>query len=94
MTSSLCFPESVYKTCQRQPTELKFGKLIIHSKFHKICEFENHVRRNDVMMMSLPKTMDVQWGNADFNKTKQIIYHPKDIDERYPKMHFLLNLSH
>ena len=27
-------------------------------KFHKICKFENHVTRNDVMMMSLPKTME------------------------------------
>ena len=57
MTSSLCFSESVYKTCQKQPTELKLGKLIVHSKFHKIYKFENHVTRNDIIMMSLPKTM-------------------------------------
>ena len=56
--SSLCFSESVHETCQRQPTELKLGKLIVHSKFHKICKFENHVTRNDVIMMSLPKTME------------------------------------
>ena len=85
MTSSLCFYESVYETCQRQPTELKLGKLILHSKFHKICKFENHVTRNDVIMTSLPKTME---------KSKQIIYHSKGIDESYPKMYFLLNLSH
>ena len=90
MTSSLCFSESVYKTCQRQPTELKLSKLIAHSKFHKICKFENHVTRNDVIMTSLPK----QWKNADLRETKQIIYHSKDIDESYPKMYFLLNLSH
>ena len=57
MTSSLCFTESVYKTCQRQSTELKLGKLIVHSKFHKIRKFENHVTRNDVIMTSLSKTM-------------------------------------
>ena len=57
MTSSLCCCESVYKTCQRQPTELKLGKLIVHSMFHKIRKFENHVTRNDVIMTLLPKTM-------------------------------------
>ena len=45
--------------------------------------------RNDVIMTSLPKTME----NADFRETKQIIYHSKGIDESYPKMYFLLNLS-
>ena len=30
----------------------------------------------------------------DLRKTKQIIYHSKGIDESYPKMYFLLNLSH
>ena len=63
-----CFSESVYKTCHRRPTELKLGKLIVHSKFHKICKFENHVTRNDVIMTSLPK----QWKNADLRETKQI----------------------
>ena len=58
MTSLLCFYESVYKTCQGQPTELKLGKLIAHSKFHKIWKFENHVTRNDIIMTSLPKTME------------------------------------
>ena len=58
MTSSFCFSESVHKTCQRQPTELKLGKLIVHSKFHKVGKFENYVTRNDVIMMSLPKTME------------------------------------
>ena len=58
MTSSLCFSESVYKTCQRQPTEFKLGKLIRHLKFQKICKFENHVSRDDVIMTSLPKTME------------------------------------
>ena len=52
------FSEFVYKTCQRQPTELKLGKLISLSKFHKIWKFENHVTRNDVIMTSLPKTME------------------------------------
>ena len=40
-------------------------------------------------MTSLPKTIE----NADLRETKQIIYHSKGIDESYPKMHFLLNLS-
>ena len=32
--------------------------------------------------------------NADLLETKKIIYHSKSIDESYPKMYFLLNLSH
>ena len=56
--SSLCFSESVFKTCERQPTEVKLGMLIVHSKLHKICKFENHVTRNDVIMTSLPKAME------------------------------------
>ena len=90
MTSSLCFYKSVYKACQQQPTELKLGKLIVHSKFHKLRKFGNHVTRNDVIMTSLQKTME----NADLRETKQFIYHSKGIDESYPKMYFLLNLSH
>ena len=39
--------------------------------------------------MSLPKTI----GNADLRETKQIFYQSKGIDESYPKMYFLLNLS-
>ena len=41
-------------------------------------------------MTLLPK----QWQNSDLRETKQIIYHSKGIDESYPKMYFLLNLSH
>ena len=26
--------------------------------FYKICKFENHIRKNDVIMMSLPKTIE------------------------------------
>ena len=33
-------------------------------------------------------------GNPDLRETKQIIYQSKGIDESYPKMYFLLNLSH
>ena len=54
----IVFSGSVYKTCQWQPTELKLGSLIARSKFHKICNFENHVTRNEVIMTSLPKTME------------------------------------
>ena len=35
-----------------------------------------------------------QWQNSDLRETKQIIYHSKSIDKSYPKMYFLLNLSH
>ena len=63
-------------------TELKLGKLIVHSKIHKICKFENHVTRNDVIMTSLPKTME----KCGPPQTKQIIYHSKGIDESYQKM--------
>ena len=35
-----------------------------------------------------------QWENVDLRETKQIIYQSKGIDESYPKMYFLLNLSH
>ena len=69
MTSSLCFFESVNKTCQQQPTELKLGSFIVHSKVHKTFKFENHVTRNDVIMTSLPK----QWENTDLRETEQII---------------------
>ena len=88
--SSLCFYESVYKICQQQPTELKLSKLIVQSKFHKIYKFENHVTRNDVIMTSLPKTME----NADLRETKQTVHYSKGIDESYPKLYFLFNLSH
>ena len=51
------FFKSLYKTWPRQSTELKLCRLIAFGKFHKISKFENHVTRNDVIMMSLPKTM-------------------------------------
>ena len=93
MTSSLCFSESIYKTCQRQPTELKLGKLILHSKFHRIRKFENHGTRNDVIMTSLPK----QWKTMrkcgpPRNQTNYISF--ERYDESYPNMYFSLNLSH
>ena len=50
--------------------------------------------RNDVIMIALPKTMEKQLRYADLRETKQIIYQTKGIDESYPKMYFLLNLSH
>ena len=36
-------------------------------------------------MMSLPKTMEKQWGNADLRETKEIIYQSNGTDEGYPK---------
>ena len=41
--------------------------------------------RNDVIMMSLPKTME-QWENADLGETKQNVYRSKGFDESYSKM--------
>ena len=38
-----------------QPETLQADSLF---KVPKICKFENHVTRNDVIMMSLPKTME------------------------------------
>ena len=35
-----------------------------------------------------------QWQNLDLRETKQIIYYLKGIDKSYPKIYFLLNLSH
>ena len=90
MTSSLCFYEPVYKTCQEQPTELKFGKLTAHSKFHKIQKFENHVTRNDVIMTSLPKTMEKCGPRR--NQTNDIIQ--KVLMRAIQKCTFLLNVSH
>ena len=51
---------------------LKLCRLIVYSKFHKICKFEHHVTRNDVIMMSLPKQWK-QWENVDLRGTKKYI---------------------
>ena len=45
--------------------------------------------RNDVIMMSLPKTME----SADVREISQTIYHSKGPDESYPKMQVLSNSS-
>ena len=34
-----------------------------------------------------------QWKNADVREISQIIYHSEDLDESYPKMQVLSNLS-
>ena len=68
------FSQSVYKTCQKQSTVLKLCRLIVYSNFHKICKFGNHVTRNDVIIMSLPKTIEKQWEKAELRRTKQDIY--------------------
>ena len=56
MTSSLYFCNSSVKL----DPALKLFRLIA-GKVHQICKFEDHVTRNDVMIMSLPKTMK-KWG--------------------------------
>ena len=40
-------------------------------------QFENHVTRNDVIIMSLPKTME----NADVRETSQIMHHSTGLEE-------------
>ena len=45
--------------------------------------------KNDVIIMSLPKTMK----NGDVSEISKIIYHSKGLDEIYPKMQVLSNLS-
>ena len=45
--------------------------------------------RNDVIIISLPKTK----GNTDVRETSQIIHHSKGLDESYPKMYVLSNVS-
>ena len=52
-------------------------------------KYENHVTRNDVIMISLPKTME----NAEVQKTIQVIYDSKGLEESYGKMQVLSNLS-
>ena len=37
---TIVFYESVYKTCQRQPTELKLSKLIAHSSSTKYANLK------------------------------------------------------
>ena len=49
--------------------------MIAFGKFHKRSKFEIHVTRNDVIMMTLPKTME----NADLRETSEIIYHSKGL---------------
>ena len=68
---------------------MTLSRLITFGKFYKICKFEDHVIRNDVIMMSLPKTME----NVDVRETRQVIYQSKGLDESYPKMQVLSNLS-
>ena len=64
----IVFSQSVYKICQRQPTALKLGGLIVYSKFHKICKFENHVTRNEGITKNNGKCRPPQ------NQTKYISF--------------------
>ena len=45
--------------------------------------------RNDVIIKLLPETME----NVDVREISQIINHLKGLDESYPKMQVLSNLS-
>ena len=81
---TIVFFQSLCKTRLRQPTVLNVCRLIAYPKFHKIRQFENHVTRNDVIMMLLPNTM----GNVDLRETSQIIYQSKGLEETYKKCEF------
>ena len=50
---------------------------------------QDHVAKNDVKMMLLPKTMK----NADFQESSEIIYQSQGLDKCDPKMQVLSNLS-
>ena len=78
----IVFLSFLCKTRPRQFTLLKLFRLIALDKVHQICKFEDHVTRNDVIMMSLPKTMK----NLDVRETSQIVHHSKGLDESYSKM--------
>ena len=58
MKSLLCFLNLSIKPAKNHHAALKLCRLIVHLKFYKICKIESHVIRNDVIMMSLPKTME------------------------------------
>ena len=81
-----CVFHPLWKIRSKHPRELKLTGLIAYIMFYKICKFESSTIRNDV----ITKTRQ----NSDIHETKQIIYQLKDIDKSYPKMYFLLNLSH
>ena len=74
---------SYVKLDSRQPTALKLCRVITFGKFHKIRKFKNHVTRNDLRMMSLPKTMS---SDVDVRETSQIIYYLQGFEKSYPKM--------
>ena len=42
--------------------------------------------RDDIIMMSLSKTMEKQWENANLRGNKENICLSKDVDESYPNM--------
>ena len=64
---------------------------IRYTMFNKICLFKNRVIRTDVIMRSLFKS---NGKYSNLHKTRQIIHHSKGFDNSYPKMYFLLILSH
>ena len=77
MTSSLCFLNLFIKLASENLQHLKLYRLIVYSKFHKMCKFENHVTRNDnEKMENNGKTIEKQWKNEDLrgNQTKYISF--------------------
>ena len=62
-------PGGTNQNIYRWKAALKLCRLIVHLQFYKIYKFRSHVTGNDVIMMSLPKTMETM-GKADFTRTK------------------------
>ena len=64
-----CYKQ-VFKKTYRQPAELKLCRLIVYSMFHKTGKFQNHMTRNNVIIMLLAKTIG-KCGHSR-NRTKYI----------------------
>ena len=70
-----CFPPPLCKIRSKHPRELKLTGLIAYIMFYKIRKFGSSTITNDVIMMSLPKTM-AKFGPPR-NQTKlYIIFEP------------------
>ena len=62
--------------------------------FYKICKFEIHVTRNDVIIKSLPKTLENNGKMRTSVEPSKIYIVRKVLMRAIQTMQFLLNLSH
>ena len=89
ITSSLCFCNPSVKL-DPDTTALKLCRLIAFGKFRKIRKFENHIdkkwRYDDVITKNNRK-------NTDVREISQTIHQSKGLDQSYPKLQVLSNLS-